>query len=118
MFAEDGPVLKFLEPFISEPIGFDRFIDVSVRNGKKDGGGSVYTQSDDLGDKFIKSLGYVLDGVKPGIVSSGQKIGDALSNDLTKGGKPMNLMNYWPCLLEHGSLELMLRKTLDILHLQ
>ena len=93
MFAEDGPVLKFLEPFISEPIGFDRFIDVSVRNGKKDGGGSVYTQSDDLGDKFIKSLGYVLDGVKPGIVSSGQKIGDALSNDLTKGGKPMNLFD-------------------------
>ncbi len=91
MFSEEGPVLKFLEPFISEPIGFDRFIDVSVRNGKKEGGGSVYTQSDDLGDKFIKSLGYVLDGVKPGIVSSGQKIGDALSKDLTKGGKPMNL---------------------------
>jgi len=53
----------------------------------------VYTQSDNLGDKFIKSLAYVLDGVKPGIVSSGQKIGDALSNDLTKGGKPMNLFD-------------------------
>ena len=93
MFAEDGPVLKFLEPFISEPIGFDRFIDVSVRNGKKDGGGSVYTQSDDLGDKFIKTLIHVLDGVKPGFVSSGQKIGDALSLDLTKGGKPVNLFD-------------------------
>ena len=45
-----------LEPFVSEPLGFDRFIDVTTRNGKKDGGGSVYTQSDDLGDKFIKSI--------------------------------------------------------------
>jgi len=91
MFGEDGPVSKFLEPFVSEPLGFDRFIDVTTRNGKKDGGGSVYTQSDDLGDKFIKSLIHVLDGVKPGFVSSGQKIGDALSLDLTKGGKPVNL---------------------------
>jgi len=93
MFGEDGPVSKFLEPFISEPLGFDRFIDVTTRNGKKDGGGSVYTQSDDLGDKFIKSLIHVLDGVKPGFVGSGQKIGDALSLDLTKGGKPVNLMD-------------------------
>ena len=91
MFGEEGPVMKFLEPFISEPLGFDRFIDVTTRNGKKDGGGSIYTQSDDLGDKFIKSLTYVLDGVKPGIITSGQKIGDALSKDLTKGGKPVNL---------------------------
>ncbi len=91
MFGEEGPVMKFLEPFVSEPLGFDRFIDVTTRNGKKDGGGSVYTQSDDLGDKFIKSLTYILDGVKPGFVSSGQKIGDALSKDLTKGGKPVNL---------------------------
>ena len=93
MFGEDGPVMKFLEPFVSEPLGFDRFIDVTTRNGKKDGGGSVYTQSDDLGDKFIKSLRHVLDGVKPGFITSGQKIGDALSLDLTKGGKPVNLMD-------------------------
>jgi len=93
MFGEDGPVMKFLEPFVSEPLGFDRFIDVTTRNGKKDGGGSVYTQSDDLGDKFIKSLTHVLDGVKPGFITSGQKIGDALSLDLTKGGKPVNLMD-------------------------
>ncbi len=55
--------------------------------------GSVYTQSDDFGDKFIKSLEYVFDGVKPGFVSSSQKIGDALSKDLTAGGKPVNLLD-------------------------
>jgi hypothetical protein len=99
MFGENGPVSKFLEPFISEPLGFDRFLDVTTRNGKKDGGGSVYTQSDDLGDKFIKSLIHVLDGVKPGFISSGQKIGDALSLDLTKGGKPVNLQDELLALL-------------------
>ncbi len=93
MFGEDGPVSKFLEPFVSEPLGFDRFIDVTTRNGKKDGGGSVYAQTDDLGDKFLKSFAHVLDGVKPGVLTSSQKIGDALSLDLTKGGKPVNLMD-------------------------
>ena len=33
----------------------------------------------------------MLDGVKPGILTSSEKIGDALSKDLTKGGKPVNL---------------------------
>ena len=93
MFAEDGPVRTLIEPFVSEPLGFDRFIDVTTRNGKKEGGGSVYTQSDDLGDKFIKSFAHVLDGVKPGFISSGQKIGDALTKDLTKGGKPVHLVD-------------------------
>jgi len=72
---------------------------VTTTKGKKDASGSVYTQSDDLGDKFIKSLIHVLDGVKPGFVSSGQKIGDALSLDLTKGGKPVNLMDELLALL-------------------
>ena len=91
MFADDGPVMTFLEPYITEPIGFDRFIDVTTRNGRKNQGGTVYTQSDDLGDKFIKSFLYILDGVKPGVITSGEKIVGALGKDLTKGGKPLNL---------------------------
>ena len=51
----------------------------------------MYTQSDDLGDKFIKSFLYILDGVKPGVITSGEKIVGALGKDLTKGGKPLNL---------------------------
>ena len=93
MFGEQGPVRKFLEPYVSEPIGFDRFIDVTTRNGKKDQGGSVYTQSDDLGDKFIKSFAYVLDGVQPGVTKSLEKVGSALSKDLSAGGKPVNLFD-------------------------
>ena len=91
MFAEDGPVMTFLNPFITEPIGYDRVLDVTVRNGRKDQGGSVYSASDSLGDKFIKSFTYILDGVQPGVTSSGQKISGAIGKDLTKGGKPLNL---------------------------
>ena len=93
MFGENGPVRKFLEPYFSEPIGFDRFIDVTIRNGKKDQGGSVYTLSDDLGDKFTKSFAYVLDGIQPGVTKSLEKVGSALSKDLSKGGKPVNLLD-------------------------
>ncbi len=93
MFGENGPVRKFLEPYFSEPIGFDRFIDVTIRNGKKDQGGSVYTQSDNLGDKFTKSFAYVLDGIQPGVTKSLEKVGSALSKDLSKGGKPVNLLD-------------------------
>jgi hypothetical protein len=91
MFAENGPVMTFLNPFITEPLGYDRVLDVTVRNGKKDQGGSVYSASDSLGDKFIKSFTYILDGVQPGFTASGQKIIGAIGKDLTKGGKPLNL---------------------------
>jgi hypothetical protein len=53
----------------------------------------VYSASDDLGDKIIKSLVYILDGVQPGATKSADKISGALSLDLTKGGKPLKLLD-------------------------
>ena len=91
MFAEDGPVMTFLAPFITEPIGFDRVLDVTLRNGKKDQGGTVFSASDSIGDKFAKSFAYILDGVKPGVFVSADKISGAIGKDLTKGGKALNL---------------------------
>jgi len=93
MFSEDGPVFTFLEPFITEPIGFDRFIDVTTRNGRKDQGGTVFSASDDLGAKFAKSFAYVVDGIQPGATKSADKISGALSLDLTKGGAPLKLFD-------------------------
>ena len=49
--------------------------------------------SDDLGDKFTKSFAYVLDGIQPGVTKSLEKVGSALSKDLSKGGKPVNLLD-------------------------
>lgn len=91
MFSEGGPVFTFLSPFVSEPLGYDRFIDVTTRAGKKKEGGSIYTESDDLTAKFYKSFKHVLDGIQPGAFVSGSKIKNALEKDLAGGGKPINL---------------------------
>ena len=49
MFAEDGPVRTFLSPFITEPIGYDRVLDVTAgRIGKKDQEVQFIQSSDDL----------------------------------------------------------------------
>ena len=56
MFAEDGPLITLLNPFITEPIGYDRVIDVTTRKGKKDQGGTVYSDSDSPGDALQNQL--------------------------------------------------------------
>jgi hypothetical protein len=99
MFSEGGPVKTLLDPFISQPIGYDRFLDVTLKNGKKTGGGSVYTESDDLSTKFYKSFIYVLEGVAPGVITSGMKIEDAIAGDLKAGGRPALLMDELLALL-------------------
>ena len=99
MFADEGPVMTLLAPFITEPIGYDRLLDVTVRNGRKQLGGTVFTDSDDLPDKFAKSLAYVLDGVQPGVLVSADKISGAFGKDLSRGGKPLNLKDELLALL-------------------
>ena len=99
MFGQEGPVFKFLSPFVSEPLGYDRFIDVTTRAGRKKEGGYIYTASDDLTAKFYKSLKHVIDGIQPGITVSGGKIISALQKDLSAGGKPINLKDELLALL-------------------
>ena len=99
MCADEGPVMTLLAPFITEPIGSDRLLDVTVRNGRKQLGGTVFTDSDDLPDKFAKSLAYVLDGVQPGVLVSADKISGAFGKDLSRGGKPLNLKDELLALL-------------------
>ena len=94
VFATDGPVWELLSPFISEPIGFERFYDVTIRGGKTAEGFRIYTDSDleqDLGAVIQKSLYHIIDGVKPGILSSAEKLKMAIETDLTRSGKEVNL---------------------------
>ena len=93
MFSPDGPIFEILEPFVSEPLGYDRLIDVTVNSGRKPGGGRVYTRAElegDLPAVINKSIAYVLDGIKPGVWLTTEKISAGLRKDLTKGGKPVN----------------------------
>jgi len=94
VFATDGPVWELLSPFISEPIGFERFYDVTIRGGKTAEGFRIYTDSDleqDLGAVIQKSLFHIIDGVKPGFISSAEKLKMGIETDLTRSGKEVNL---------------------------
>jgi len=94
VFATDGPVWELLSPFMSEPIGFERFYDVTIRGGKTAEGFRIFTDSDlehDLKAVLEKSFYHVLDGVKPGVLSTAEKIKMGIETDLTRSGKEVNL---------------------------
>jgi hypothetical protein len=94
LFAMDGPIMELLSPFMSEPIGYERVLDVTMRGGKTDQGFTIYTDSDlqqDLGAVIEKSLMHIIDGVKPGVLSTAEKIKMGIEGDLTKSGKKVDL---------------------------
>jgi hypothetical protein len=94
LFATDGPVWELLSPFISEPLGFERFYDVTIRGGKTAEGFTIFTDSDleqDLGAVIEKSLMHIIDGVKPGVLTTAEKIKMGIESDLTKSGKKVSL---------------------------
>ena len=94
VFATDGPAWVMLSPFMSEPIGFERFYDVTIRGGKTAEGFRIFTDSDleqDLGAVIEKSFYHILDGVKPGVLSTAEKLKMGIENDLTRSGKEVNL---------------------------
>jgi hypothetical protein len=90
LFSPEGPFMEIMEPFVSEPLGYDRLVDVTAGGGNKPGGGRVYTKGDTLSTKINNSFAYILDGIKPGVWLTSEKISAGLRKDLTKGGKPVN----------------------------
>ncbi len=90
LFSPEGPMMEIMEPFVSEPLGYDRLVDVTAGGGRKTGGGRVYTKGDTLSTKINNSFAYILDGIKPGVWLTSEKISAGLRKDLTKGGKPVN----------------------------
>jgi len=96
LFAEDGPAWEFFAPFMSEPIGFDKFLDITMRGGKTAEGFTIYTDSDveqDLGAVVEKSFFHILNGIKPGILTSAEKVKMGIEGDLTRSGKEVDLFD-------------------------
>ncbi len=98
MFASDGPIMELMEPFISPAIGFERVQDIlhgdflsGGRSGRTADGKYIYSPTDNLEDKFNKSLVHILKGAEPGLVSTGRKLKDSIRGDVTGAGKPMRL---------------------------
>ena len=95
---------ELLNSFISEPIGYERIIDVIPRGkfgrgGTKKSGGVVYADTDNVSDKIMKSFVHIADGMQPGAVSTGRNIVGAIEGDVRKGGDPYNLRDEGLALL-------------------
>ena len=98
MFKEDGPVMELLQPFLSPAIYYERIQDVNSgnfltagRGGRTADGKFIYSPTDNIEDKFNKSLVHIIKGAEPGILSTGGKIKDAIQGDVTGKGKLANL---------------------------
>ena len=96
MFDPEGPLMELLEPFISPAIGGERVLDVvsgnfliGGRGGKTGEGARIYTDADELGDKFNKSLVHILKGANRGITASGAKLYGGFKGDVSGAGLPM-----------------------------
>jgi hypothetical protein len=94
----DGPVMKLMDPFVSQAIALERVSDVMPRQlflggrgGETKTGGKVYSPTDEIGTKLQKSFLHILQGVEPGAVSTGRKIGEAVTGDISRGGVPRDL---------------------------
>jgi len=77
IFGKGGPIRTFLEPYISQPIGFQPFAEVF--SGRKKTGGRIWSDSDSDWTKFTKSLKHIGDVIEPGIISTSQKVRDAIT---------------------------------------
>jgi len=87
---------ELFDSFVSEPIGYERIIDVLPRGkfgreGQKKAGGYVYSDTDSPSDKWNKSFAHVLEGIEPGVLTTGGKIKSAIESDIKPGGQPYSL---------------------------
>lgn len=60
--------MDLLEPFAGESLITERFLDVSVRNGRTDLGSFIYREGDDTGEKLSRSFTHVLGGFNPAMM--------------------------------------------------
>ena len=98
MFAEDGPFMELMQPFISPAIGLERVQDIvggnfliGGRGGRTAEGFNIYSPTDNLEDKINKSFAHVVRGASPGIITSGMKLKSAIEGDVSGAGKPMRI---------------------------
>ena len=94
MFAEDGPIMELLRPFIAPAIGGERVLDVvpgnfliGGRTGRTGEGSRIYAESDSLDDKFNNSFAHILKGVNPGVIAQAQNLAGAARGEVTGAGK-------------------------------
>ena len=83
-FDKNGPVMSFLESYISTPIGFEPFLE--VRNGRTRNGKVIFSPTDSPSEKWEKRFKHVLRTLEPGIITSSRKLKDAIIKQPTPSG--------------------------------
>mgnify|MGYP003145872673 CR=1 FL=1 len=98
MFAEDGPIMELLQPFLSPAIGYERVQDVvggnflmGGRGGQTAEGSKIYSPTDSLDVKFNKAFAHIVKGASPGLITSGMKLKSAIEGDVSGAGQPMRI---------------------------
>jgi len=87
------PFFKSMEPFVSETLALEPFIDIWLRGGKASNGKVIFVSGpggDDFGTKIEKSFNHAVETLSPGFVRSTDQVLGALKADI-KGGKVMDL---------------------------
>tara|TARA_Y100000768_G_C23989259_1_gene691058 strand:- start:198 stop:6953 length:6756 start_codon:yes stop_codon:yes gene_type:complete len=85
IFDAASPLMAFIEPFTSETILLEPMFDIWARQGRARNGATVFSPTDDFGDKVSKSFQHILGTVAPGFIRSSGQVLNALSLDTKQG---------------------------------
>ena len=86
-----GAISEFFAPFITESIGTERVADVMLREGKKRGGGIVFSPQDPLDVKIGKSIDHIIGGLTPGALTQASRVWEGATQQFTDAGTARNM---------------------------
>jgi hypothetical protein len=84
--GRQGAITEFVKPFVTESIGTERAVDVTLRRGRTADGKRIYFEKDSTGVKLANSLNHVLGGLNPGAVTSAQRVWEGATGKFTDYG--------------------------------
>jgi hypothetical protein len=81
-----GAITEFISPFVTESIGTERAVDVTLRGGKTQDGKTIFYPQDNASVRIAKSLDHVIGGLTPGAVTSAQRVWQGATGKFTDYG--------------------------------
>ena len=81
-----GAITEFISPFVTESIGTETAVDVTLRGGKTQDGKTIYYPQDNGSVRIAKSLNHILGGLTPGAVTSAQRVWEGATGKFTDYG--------------------------------
>jgi len=100
-----GAITEFLSPFVTESIGTERAVDVTLRRGKTTSGSNIYYGTDSPSTKIAKSLEHVIGGLTPGAFTSATRIWDGATGRFTDYGTARDTKTELTALLSGVRIE-------------